>query len=194
MVCKLNKYLYGLKQPPGLGTVALPTSCVHNALSKPSRTRPCSSSIAAQTLRTSSSTSMILCSPPPPLGSCLQQEFATKDLGALHHFLGITIERCFQGMFLHQRQYTVDLLERAGMVECKLYATPVDTQGKVSAAPPPRSPIRPATGALSGHSSTYLHQARHRLRRPAGVPPHARPSGAAPHRNEEDPVVLAWHP
>jgi hypothetical protein len=38
-------------------------------------------------------------------------------------------------MFLHQRQYIVDLLEHAGMVECKLYATPVDTQGKVSAAP-----------------------------------------------------------
>ena len=25
--------------------------------------------------------------------SCLQQEFAMKDLGALHHFLGITVER-----------------------------------------------------------------------------------------------------
>jgi hypothetical protein len=34
--------------------------------------------------------------------SCLQQEFAMKDLGALHHFLGITVERCPQGMFLHQ--------------------------------------------------------------------------------------------
>jgi hypothetical protein len=24
--------------------------------------------------------------------SCLQQEFAMKDLGALHHFIGITVE------------------------------------------------------------------------------------------------------
>jgi hypothetical protein len=40
-------------------------------------------------------------------------------------------------MFLHQRQYTVDLLERAGMAECKPCATPVDTQGKVSVAGPP---------------------------------------------------------
>ena len=40
-------------------------------------------------------------------------------------------------MFLHQRQYTVDLLERAGMAECKPCATPVDTQGKVSAVGPP---------------------------------------------------------
>jgi hypothetical protein len=42
-----------------------------------------------------------------------------KDLEALHHFLGVTVERRPQGMFLHQRQYTVDLLERAGMAECK---------------------------------------------------------------------------
>jgi hypothetical protein len=40
-------------------------------------------------------------------------------------------------MFLHQWQYTVDLLERAGMAECKPCVTPVDTQGKVSAAGPP---------------------------------------------------------
>jgi hypothetical protein len=37
-------------------------------------------------------------------------------------------------MFLPQQQYTVDLLERAGMVECKPCTTPVDTQGMVSAA------------------------------------------------------------
>jgi hypothetical protein len=40
-------------------------------------------------------------------------------------------------MFLHQRQYTVDLLERTGMAECKPCTTPVDTQGKASAAGPP---------------------------------------------------------
>jgi hypothetical protein len=37
-----------------------------------------------------------------------------KDLGALHHFLGVTIERRPQGMFLHQWQYTVDLLRDLG--------------------------------------------------------------------------------
>jgi hypothetical protein len=35
----------------------------------------------------------------------LQWEFATKDLGPLHHFLGITTEL----------QYTIDNLERTGM-------------------------------------------------------------------------------
>jgi hypothetical protein len=69
--------------------------------------------------------------------SCLQQEFAMKDLGALHHFLGITVERRPQGLFLHQRQYTVDILERAGMADCKPCATPMYTQGKLSAVGPP---------------------------------------------------------
>jgi hypothetical protein len=76
-----------------------------------------------------------------------------KDLGALHHFLGVTVERRPQGMFLHQRQYTVDLLGRVGMAECKPYVTPVDTQGKVSAAGPP-SLIQPATAALLEPCST----------------------------------------
>jgi hypothetical protein len=59
-----------------------------------------------------------------------------KDLGTLHHFLGVTVERRPQGLFLHQRQYTVDILERAGMVECKPCATLVETQGKLSATGP----------------------------------------------------------
>jgi hypothetical protein len=33
--------------------------------------------------------------------SCLQQEFVMKDLGALHHFLGITVQLRPQGLFLH---------------------------------------------------------------------------------------------
>jgi hypothetical protein len=33
----------------------------------------------------------------------LQLEFAIKDLGPFHHFLGITAERRPKGLFLHQR-------------------------------------------------------------------------------------------
>jgi hypothetical protein len=35
-----------------------------------------------------------------------------KDLGELHHFLGFTVERRPHDLFLNQRQYTVDILER----------------------------------------------------------------------------------
>ncbi|XP_021321359.1 uncharacterized protein LOC110437291 [Sorghum bicolor] len=62
----------------------------------------------------------------------LQQEFAMKDLGRLHHFLGVTVEPHPAGLLLHQRQYTLDILERAGMTDCKPCSTPVDTQGKLS--------------------------------------------------------------
>ena len=55
-----------------------------------------------------------------------------KDLGSLHHFLDITAERRPQGLFLHQRQYAIDILERAGMSDCKPCSTPVDTQAKLS--------------------------------------------------------------
>jgi hypothetical protein len=41
----------------------------------------------------------------------LQREFAMKDLRPLHHFLGITAERQPQGLFLHQRQFAIDILE-----------------------------------------------------------------------------------
>jgi hypothetical protein len=61
-----------------------------------------------------------------------QREFAMKDLSPLHHFLGITAECRPQGLFLHQRQYTIDILERAGMSDYKPHSTPVDTQAKLS--------------------------------------------------------------
>ena len=65
--------------------------------------------------------------------SSLQQEFAMKDLGQLHHFLGVTVEPRPSGLLLHQRQFALDILERAGMTDCKPCSTPVDTQAKLSA-------------------------------------------------------------
>jgi hypothetical protein len=63
----------------------------------------------------------------------LQQEFAMKDLGQLHHFLGVTVEPRQTGLLLHQRQYALDILECAGMTDCKPCSTPVDTQTRLSA-------------------------------------------------------------
>jgi hypothetical protein len=55
------------------------------------------------------------------------------DLGDLHHFLGISITRSADGLFLSQCQHAVDLLQRAGMAECHFTVTPIDTQAKLSA-------------------------------------------------------------
>ena len=62
-----------------------------------------------------------------------RDEFAIKDLGALHYFLGIVVARRLDGFFLHQQKYAHELLERAGMLNCHPAATPVDTKAKVSA-------------------------------------------------------------
>jgi hypothetical protein len=84
--------------------------------------------------------------------SALQREFAMKDLGPLHHFLGITVERRPDKLFLHQRSYTLDILKRAVMTDCKLCSTPVDLKAKLAAdsGPPVQDPsqFRSIAGAL----------------------------------------------
>ena len=56
-----------------------------------------------------------------------------KDLGELHHFLGMHVQRHGDGLLLSQRQYMLDILDRAGMADCKPFSTPADTNPKVSA-------------------------------------------------------------
>ena len=73
----------------------------------------------------------------------LHSEFAMTDLGDLHHFLGISVTRSPNGLFLSQRQYVVDLLQHVGMAECHSTATPVDTRAKLSATD--SAPIEDAT-------------------------------------------------
>jgi hypothetical protein len=84
--------------------------------------------------------------------SALQREFAMKYLGPLHHFLGITIEHRPDGLFLHQRTYTLDILKRAVMVDCKPCTTPGNLQAKLAgdSGPPVEdaSQFRSIAGAL----------------------------------------------
>jgi hypothetical protein len=84
--------------------------------------------------------------------SALQREFAMKDLGPLHHFLCITVERRPDKLFLHQRTYTLDIFKRAIMTDCKPCSTPVDLKAKLAAdsGPPVQNPsqFRSIAGAL----------------------------------------------
>jgi hypothetical protein len=64
----------------------------------------------------------------------LHSEFAMMDLGDLHYFLGIAVTCFSDGLFLSQRQYAADILQRAGMSECHSSATPIDTHAKLSAS------------------------------------------------------------
>jgi len=62
----------------------------------------------------------------------LSSEFAMKDLGPLSYFLGIFITKHSCGLFLSQRKYEEEIIERAGISSCKLSPTPVDIKGKHS--------------------------------------------------------------
>ncbi|GKB81506.1 ribonuclease H-like domain-containing protein [Tanacetum coccineum] len=61
----------------------------------------------------------------------LHKEFDMTDLGALNYFFGIFADRSFTGLFLSQRKYALQLLERAHMVNCNPSRTPVDTKSKL---------------------------------------------------------------
>jgi hypothetical protein len=54
-------------------------------------------------------------------------------MGALHHFLGVSVDRRGDDLFLSQKQYMLDILDRAGMRDFKPCSTPVDTHAKLSA-------------------------------------------------------------
>jgi hypothetical protein len=62
----------------------------------------------------------------------LGQEFALKDMGDLHYFLGIEVHKVNNGLILTQDKYASDLLQRVGMGNCKPVSTPLSTSEKLS--------------------------------------------------------------
>ncbi|XP_022041093.1 uncharacterized mitochondrial protein AtMg00810-like [Helianthus annuus] len=75
----------------------------------------------------------------------LSTEFKMTDLGNLHHFLGIAIQKRNGGLFLSQSTYASDILARVNMSNCKSVSTPVGVGSKLSAD----------TGTLFSDSSLY---------------------------------------
>ncbi|GKE87619.1 ribonuclease H-like domain-containing protein, partial [Tanacetum coccineum] len=61
----------------------------------------------------------------------LHQEFAMKDLGLLNYFLGISVTRNSLGLFLSQKKYAIEILDRAHMDNCNPIRTPIDTESKL---------------------------------------------------------------
>ena len=64
----------------------------------------------------------------------LKSEFAIKDMGPLRFFLGIDVQRRADGFHLSQAAYARDILERAGMANCKPVSTPADAKAKASSS------------------------------------------------------------
>ena len=64
----------------------------------------------------------------------LEKEFALKDLGDLHYFLGIEVKKSQDGLKLSQERYAADVIQWAGMSKCKPMDTPLSSAENLSAS------------------------------------------------------------
>lgn len=137
-VCKLDKALYGLKQAPRAWYSRLSAKLVCLGF-KPSQADTslfiyCKGTVKiflliyVDDIIVASSCSEAV----DALLSDLRADFALKDLGSLHYFLGIEVHQSSDGLLLTQEKYTKDILLRSGMVKCKPVSTPLAANEKLS--------------------------------------------------------------
>jgi histone deacetylase 1/2 len=62
----------------------------------------------------------------------LEKEFAIKDLGDLHYFLGIQVQRKKGELLLSEERYASYILKRVNMQLCKPVKTALSTSEKLS--------------------------------------------------------------
>jgi len=63
--------------------------------------------------------------------SQMMNEFEMSDMGLLHYFLGLEVYQIEDRIFISQRKYTSDLLNKFGMSNCKPAATPMNLNEKL---------------------------------------------------------------
>jgi hypothetical protein len=63
----------------------------------------------------------------------LEKDFALKDLGDLHYFVGLEVNKIDNGILLSQSKYVVELLRRSSMISCKPVNTPLSNSDKLLA-------------------------------------------------------------
>ena len=142
-VCLLKKSLHGLKQAPRawyqrfvdfVSTIGFtPSKSDHSLFIYKEGTGMAYILLYVDdTILTASSTAFRT-----SIMSLLGFEFAMKDLGLLSYFRGIAVTQHTDGLFLSQRKYAEEIIDRANMTSCKPAPTPVDMKGKLSASSEP---------------------------------------------------------
>jgi len=137
-VCHLQKSLYGLKQAPRAWFSRLSTRLLElgftNSRADTSLfiygegpTKLFILIYVDDIIVTSPSSTLI-----SSLISKLQGDFPIKDLGNLHYFLGVEVLKHNQGMFLSQRKYILDLLQKANMLSAKPVTSPMSSSTTLS--------------------------------------------------------------
>uniref|UniRef100_A0A8R7TXD8 Reverse transcriptase Ty1/copia-type domain-containing protein n=1 Tax=Triticum urartu TaxID=4572 RepID=A0A8R7TXD8_TRIUA len=142
-VCRLNRSLYGLKQAPRawfsrftsyLSTLGFQGSKEDSSLFSLHRSTDTTYLlIYVDDIILTAITPAFLQS----IIASLHREFSMTNMGSLHHFLGINVHHTSSSLHLSQEQYALEILDRAGMLNCKPVSTPVDTTSKLSATDGP---------------------------------------------------------
>lgn len=137
-VCKLDKALYGLKQAPRAWYSRLSTKLQELGFkaSKADTSLFSYSKGGVTMFLLIHVDDIIVASYVPSVVLALLQdlgkEFALKDLGELHYFLGIEVKKMTNGILLSQEKYATDVLRKVGMNDCKPVTTPLSTSEKLS--------------------------------------------------------------
>ena len=140
LVCRLKKSIYGLKQSPRCWNTALDSHlkkmgfvqassdpCIYRASSGKEPFLLLGVYVDDIVLATKTSARL------EEVKKALAQKFDIKDMGKLHHFLGMKIiqDEATGKVWIGQPAYTESLLQRFGMEMAKPVATPVDTSTKL---------------------------------------------------------------
>jgi histone deacetylase 1/2 len=67
------------------------------------------------------------------LVTTLGADFAVKVLCKLHYFLGLEVTYYDAGLTITQQKYSMKLLRRSGMLDCKMASTPMSVTKRLSA-------------------------------------------------------------
>jgi histone deacetylase 1/2 len=137
-ICKLDKALYGLKQAPRAWYSRLSTKLQQLGFVPPKGDTSLFLYKKAHIMIffliyvddiivTSSSDKAI-----SALLHDLNADFALKDLGDLHFFLGIEVKKTQTGLLLTREKYAADLLAKVGMKDCTTSPTPLSSTEKLS--------------------------------------------------------------
>lgn len=116
-----------------------------------------------------------------------------KDLGYLHYFLGVIVEKLGGGFFLHQTKYAYELLDRARMTNCK----PVSTLMAEKLCPPDDDALfddpHLYQSIVGGLQYLNFHKAWHYLQCQLYVPAYAKSIHISLSTSQEDPAVCSWY-
>ena len=130
-VFKLKKSLYGLKQAPRAWYDRLSNFLIKNDFKR----GQVDTTLFRRTLGKDilvvqiyvddiifGSTNASLCK---EFSELMQDEFEMSMMGELKFFLGIQINKCKDGVYVHQSKYTKELLKKFKLEDCKVMNTPM---------------------------------------------------------------------